>query len=48
LTDAERSRLGVHPRLGEMPASAIVERFVIGHGEEHIAQLNEILAGRAA
>jgi DinB superfamily len=48
MTDAERSRIGVHPRLGEMPASAIVERFVLGHGEEHIAQLAEILAARSA
>jgi hypothetical protein len=44
LTDAERSRIGVHPRLGEMPASAIPERFVIGHAEEHVTQLTEILA----
>jgi hypothetical protein len=48
LTDAERSRIGVHPRLGEMPASAIVERFVLDHGEEHVAQLTEILAARTA
>jgi hypothetical protein len=48
LTDAERSRSGVHPRLGEMEASAIVERFVLGHGEEHIAQLTELLAARTA
>jgi hypothetical protein len=48
LTDVERSRIGVHPRLGEMPASAIVERFILGHGEEHVAQLTEILAGRTA
>jgi hypothetical protein len=46
LTEAERSRIGLHPRLGEMPASAILERFVIGHGEEHIAQLTDILADR--
>ena len=48
LTDAERSRSGVHPRLGDMDASAIVERFVLGHGEEHIAQLTELLAARTA
>ena len=46
LTDAERSRLGVHPRLGEMPASAILDRFITGHAEDHIAQLNDILATR--
>jgi DinB superfamily len=48
LTNAERSRIGVHPRLGEMRASAIVERFVLDHGEEHVAQLTEILAARTA
>ena len=44
LTDAERSRIGVHPRLGEMPASAILERFITSHAEDHITQLNDILA----
>jgi hypothetical protein len=44
LTGEERSRVGVHPRLGEMPAPAILERFVLGHVEDHIAQLADILA----
>ena len=44
LTDDERSRVGVHPRLGEMAAPAILERFVLGHAEDHVAQLEEILA----
>jgi len=30
-----------------MPAPAILERFVTGHAEDHIAQLNDILATRA-
>jgi hypothetical protein len=47
LGDDQRSRVGVHPRLGEMPASAILDRFVIGHAEEHVAQLNDILAVRS-
>jgi hypothetical protein len=46
LTDAESARVGAHPRLGEMPAPAILERFVIGHAEDHIAQLSDILAAR--
>ena len=46
LTDAERSRIGVHPRLGEMPAPAILDRFITGHAEDHIGQLNDILATR--
>ena len=44
LTDAERRRMGRHPRLGDMAAGEILERFVIGHAEEHIGQLSEILA----
>jgi DinB superfamily len=46
MTDTESARIGVHPRLGEMPAPAIAERFVTGHAEDHIAQLNDILASR--
>jgi hypothetical protein len=46
MSEAEQARVGVHSRLGEMPAGAILERFVIGHAEDHIAQLTEILAAR--
>lgn len=46
LTNEERTRIGRHPRLGEMAAGDILERFVIGHAEDHIAQLTEILAAR--
>jgi hypothetical protein len=46
LTAEERRRVGVHPRLGEMPAPAILERFVLGHAEDHVAQLVDILASR--
>jgi DinB superfamily len=45
LTEAEASRIGVHPRLGEMTVAAMVERFSVGHLEEHVVQLREILAG---
>jgi hypothetical protein len=48
LTRSERERIGVHPRLGEMPAPAILERFVVGHAEDHIAQLTDILGTRTA
>jgi hypothetical protein len=46
LTEAEAARVGVHPRLGEMPAPTILERFVTGHAEDHIAQLSDSLAPR--
>ena len=48
LSPSERDRIGVHPRLGEMPAAAILERFVVGHAEDHIAQLDDILGARTA
>ena len=46
LSDAESAHVGVHPRLGEMPAPAILERFVMGHAEDHLTQLRDILAAR--
>jgi hypothetical protein len=47
VTDAERARIGLHPRLGEMPSADILERFVVGHAEDHVSQLRDILAARA-
>jgi hypothetical protein len=29
-----------------MPAPAILERFVLGHAKDHVAQLTDILATR--
>lgn len=43
LTDDERAAIGLHPRLGELTAETILDRFVLGHVEEHIAQLEAIL-----
>ncbi|HKG57075.1 MAG TPA: DinB family protein, partial [Candidatus Limnocylindrales bacterium] len=48
LTPAESGRRGVHPRLGEMTAAGIVERFVVSHVEEHALQLRELVAAVAA
>lgn len=39
----ERARRGSHPRLGEMRVGGIVERFVAGHLEEHVEQLEAAL-----
>ena len=47
LTRADHAKIGLHPRLGEMPAPDILERFVVGHAEDHIGQLRDILAARA-
>jgi hypothetical protein len=44
LTPEEESASGVHVRDGELPATWIRDRFVIRHLEEHVSQLEEILA----
>jgi hypothetical protein len=44
LTPDDVSRGGIHGRLGEMTVSGIAERFIVGHLEEHVVQLDEILA----
>ena len=47
LDDADRARRGVHPRLGEMTVEAIGERFIIGHLDEHLRQLEAVLEADA-
>lgn len=48
LSDTDQAKVGLHPRLGELPAPGIADRFIVGHLEDHIAQLETILttAGR--
>lgn len=41
-SDEQWRARGVHPTLGEMNAERIVERFIVGHLEEHAAQLDSI------
>lgn len=48
LTAADASRRGLHPILGELPVTTILERMVVGHAEDHARQLAGILAGPAA
>jgi hypothetical protein len=43
LTPEDQGRSGVHVRLGEMTVPAIFDRFMIGHLEEHVTQLREIV-----
>jgi hypothetical protein len=43
LTPDEQRRSGVHVRLGEMSVPAIFERFMIGHLEEHVTQLRDVV-----
>jgi threonine dehydratase len=40
LPDAAWSVRGEHPTLGEMPVARIVDRFIVGHLEEHADQLD--------
>jgi hypothetical protein len=44
LSTEDRAKVGLHPRLGEMAVGAMPERFVLAHAEEHIVQLETILA----
>jgi hypothetical protein len=46
LSAADAARIGLHPRLGDMTVGRIVERFLVGHLEEHVDQLRGILATR--
>jgi hypothetical protein len=47
LGEAEASRVGVHPARGEMTVRDMLEPFLAGHSEGHLAQLREILAARS-
>ncbi len=45
LSGADAGRRGLHPRLGEMTVAEVLERFVVSHAEDHVSQLEGILAG---
>lgn len=47
LREEDAVRRGAHPTLGELTAASMIERFVVGHLEEHVAQLERVLADRA-
>lgn len=38
-------RVGLHPTLGEMTVERLVDRFIVGHLEEHADQLDGLAAG---
>ena len=44
LTEADRAKVGLHPRDGAMRVDRMPDRFVVGHLEGHVAQLEAILA----
>ena len=42
LTDTDLSRVGLHPRLGEMTVPAMADRFIVSHLAEHVVQLRDV------
>lgn len=48
LDAADLAREGLHPRLGVVTVGDSLERFVTSHVEDHVRQLEEILATRGA
>jgi hypothetical protein len=46
LSAADAARIGLHPRLGEMTIGRILDRFLVGHLEEHVEQLRGIVETR--
>jgi hypothetical protein len=43
LSSVERSKRGVNPERGEMSVAEVIESFIVGHAEEHVAQVREAL-----
>ena len=43
LTDTDRTRLGIHPKRGEMTIPQMAETFVVNHLADHAVQLEGIL-----
>jgi DinB family protein len=42
LSEADRGRVGLHPRLGEMTVGTIADRFIVTHLAEHVEQLRAV------
>jgi hypothetical protein len=45
MSDEERSKRGIHVKLGEMTVAAAVDRFIVAHAEEHLEQIRAALQG---
>ena len=43
LSPVERGKRGVHPGRGEMTVAEVLESFIVGHAEEHLAQVQAAL-----
>lgn len=45
MSAAERSKKGLHIKLGELTVADSVERFIVAHAEEHLEQIRAALLG---
>ena len=48
LSMAERSKRGINPERGEMSVADVIESFIVGHAEEHLAQVEGALRSAEA
>ena len=46
LSEAERSKRGLSPERGEVTVAEVIESFIVGHAEEHLAQVQATLQGQ--
>lgn len=45
MSAVERSKKGIHIKLGELTVADSVERFIVAHAEEHLEQIRATLLG---
>lgn len=45
MSAAERSKRGIHIKLGELTVADCVERFIVAHSEDHLEQIRATLSG---
>jgi uncharacterized damage-inducible protein DinB len=43
MTEAERSKTGIHVRQGTMTVADVVEQLIVGHAEAHVVQVQDAL-----
>jgi uncharacterized damage-inducible protein DinB len=43
LSAGEQSKTGIHLRQGEMMVAEVIERFIVAHAEDHLAQIRAAL-----
>lgn len=44
MSESEREKIGVHPKRGMMRVVDVIEGLIVGHAEEHLAQLQAVLS----